>query len=126
LVHIVVVVKVQGRLLHVAGDVVGHDWLLKRGEAEGGMRGNWFAKGGSAADGVIGDCGVLVGVPVSELAGRVRKSVRRKGVGCWFALTRGALDVGFGSVRSVPFGRATLRSQTFLAECVGNSITQSR
>jgi hypothetical protein len=51
------------------------------------MRGGWFAKGGSAADGVIGDCGVLAGVPVSEVAGRVRKSVRRKGVGCWFALT---------------------------------------
>jgi hypothetical protein len=51
------------------------------------MRGNWFAKGGSAADGVIGDRGVLVEFPVSEVVGRVRKSVRRKGVGCWFALT---------------------------------------
>jgi hypothetical protein len=87
LVQIVVELEVRGRLLHVEGDVVGHDWLSKRGEAEGGMRGSWFAKGGSAADGVIDDCGVLVGVPVSEVAGRMRKSVRRKGVGRRSALT---------------------------------------
>jgi hypothetical protein len=87
LVQIVVEVEVPGRLLHVEGDVVGNDWLLKRGEAEGGMRGSWFAKGGSAADGVIGDCGLLVGVSEGDLAGRMRKSVRRKGMGCRSALT---------------------------------------
>jgi hypothetical protein len=87
LVEVVVEVKVPGRLLHVEGYVVRHDWLLKRGEAEGGMRGSWFAKGGSAADGVIGDFGVLFGIPVSEVAGSMRKSVRRKGVGCRSALT---------------------------------------
>jgi hypothetical protein len=51
------------------------------------MRGSWFAKGGSAADGVIGDFGVLVGIPVSEVAGSMRKSVRRKEMGCRSALT---------------------------------------
>jgi hypothetical protein len=102
LVEVVVEIEIPGRLLHVERDVVRHDWLLKRGEAEGGMRGSWFAKGGSAADGVIGDCGVLVEIPVSEVAGSMRKSVRRKGVGCRSALTsKSALDVGFTSVRSV-------------------------
>jgi hypothetical protein len=51
------------------------------------MRGSWFAKGGSAVDGVTGDCGVLVGFPVSKMADKVRKSVRRKGMGCRSALT---------------------------------------
>jgi hypothetical protein len=73
LVEIVVQVEIPERLLHVGGDVVRHDWLLKRGEAEGGMRGSWFAKGGSAVDGVIGDCGVLVEFPASEVAGKMRK-----------------------------------------------------
>jgi hypothetical protein len=44
LAEVVVRIEVPGRLLHVGGDVVGHDWLLKRGEAEGGLRGSWFAK----------------------------------------------------------------------------------